>query len=187
MGENLKNTSDKVTFTLIPNTDLVHFYGNCLSTTTTLENRHWYWGYFDNAKLYHKGYGPIVHKGNGNLTGKIFVPNVFNPASTQPDNNVFKAFSATNYGYGAFWYEAGVYATWGNDIIGKVSATAAPPTINLHNRFGDKDLIIWKGIQTDGTFFPSQTYVWYINMENCTSGRKVYVEDDQKGSINLER
>jgi hypothetical protein len=186
LGENLINSSNRFKIDLMFDNNFVHTYGDyCLSTISTLENRYWYWGYFNSFNQYNKGFLPVNQVENG-----IYIPNIFSPSAANIDNKFLKAFTKVGYGFGAFWRKAEIYYRWGN-LVKSIEEQANLPTIQLHNRFPDIPWKIWDGIlpgtnPSDNQWYPSDTYTWYINLENCSiSQRYEYVPQIWKGSVLL--
>ncbi len=106
---------------------------------------------------------------------------------TALETDVFKAFGANNYGYSAFWYRVEVYNRWGDRVFVR-EETADQPTINLHNRFYDNSWIRWDG-KVNGQWVNDATFVWHINMENCSDQRKSQgnLPENWKGEVNVFR
>lgn len=174
LGDNIQNTSGKVTVSFMlteAGNNFVKVYGSCMpSQIVNLENRFWYFGYWSNGQVGQGNFVPYLLPVNSSSSPAIFIPNLVNTASSNPETNTFKAFSANGYGYSAFWYRTEIYNRWGDRVFVK-EETAEHPTIDLHNRFADNSWIGWDG-KMNGQWVADATFVWYINMENCPVPRK---------------
>jgi hypothetical protein len=190
LGENLISSSNRIKVDLQFDKNLVHVFGDyCLSTITTLENRFWYWGYFNAQNQWRKGFLPMSHRTYSSNEyiepsneGGVYIPNIFSPEAKNTDNKQFKAFTRTGYGFGAFWKKAEVFYRWGN-LVASIEESALLPTITLHNRPSDAPWAIWNGIipgtrPADDLYYPSDVYTWTITMENCsTTERRIRAGD----------
>jgi hypothetical protein len=194
LGEKLINSSNRFKIDLMFDNNFVYVYGDyCLSTISTLENRYWYWGYFNNNSQYNQGFLQVNHI-NSTTSGTepgIFLPELFNPSSLNIDNKQFRAYTKTGYGFGAFWRKAEIFDSWGG-LVQSIEESAPLPTITLKNHFPDSHWIIWDGRipgtrPEDEQFYPIGRYTWYINLENCSiSERYQYVPKDWSGAVLLK-
>jgi hypothetical protein len=188
LGENLVNSSNRVKINLFFDNNFVHVYGDyCLSHITTLENRFWYWGYFNTQNKYVKGFLPVntqeryldnARDGIANEPG-IFFPDRFSPTAQTVTNQTFTSFSKKDYGFGVFWRKIEIFAPQGQ-LVQRLEETALPPTITLNNRFAD-NWRMWRGEYdntTDLKYYDPANFTWYINMENCSSGRMTTIPDN---------
>jgi hypothetical protein len=195
LGNDLVSSSNKFSITIVPISDFLHVYGNtCFPTVTSaLENRFWYWGYFDLQNKFIKGFLPVKQIDYNNVAQPGIAMNAW-LAPIQATLNQNKNFTASHikgHGMTAFWRKIEIFSRWGN-LVRSFEETAGLPTITLHNPFPDDRWYMWDGnLKLTGYIngepqyeaAPQGTFTWYINLENCTHSRTEPLKVDWTGSV----
>ena len=193
LGENILNTSGNISIKLTPDFNL-QVYGNCLSTTFNVENRFWYWGYFNSTNKFIKGNLPVNGQRSdlaSTTDAGIFIPNRFAPLGNSPANRTFNAFPKPGSSMGAFWRRVEIFnGAIGNGRLSVIEELAPPPTISNNNKFSDNPWVMWDGLFYDASVnrlvpHAPKVYVWFINLENCVHSRNEPIQENWKGDINL--
>jgi hypothetical protein len=195
LGNDLVNSSDKFSITIVPISDFLHVYGDgCFPTlTSTLENRFWYWGYFNLQNKFIKGFLPVKQIDYNNADGPGIAMNAWLAPiqATLNQNRNFTASHIKGHGMTAFWRKIEIFSRWGN-LVRSFEESAGLPTITLHNRFPDSRYYMWDGNlrligyingEPEYESAPTGTYTWHINLENCTRSRTEPIKEDWKGSV----
>jgi hypothetical protein len=196
LGVNLHSSSNKLTASVIfadygyPQRSLA-VYGDCYAKFSfTLENRFWYYGYWEDGIQQMGNFRADNLHVNASIrpTPTMFIPNTFSPDATTVVNRKWIAHSADNYGYGAYWYRIEAFSRWGNRVFFR-EEMADHPTVLLHNRFNDHSWIRWDG-KIDGQTVESAVFTWYINMETCLHPKKErfdLIPGSWKGDVDVQR